>query len=239
MLQRLVQNETLPPACGWGCAAGGGCCVQGRRWAVTSPGCRRAACTRVTWVRRAITTGWGKSAGPRCITRFAQPDALRPVPAPAAPRSVAACGWGCAAPGGREGCTASVGGRRSTVSDWASSKQRRRTAPSPPLRRAARVAGRASRGCGGSDRFRMREVRRPGCHNALRGGCRFRRPPPAARLFGGSLPHLRSPRARVAITRFPPRDAGGPFPAPAARGSSPRPPACGWGCARGGGALHP
>jgi hypothetical protein len=85
---RRPGSVTRPPAGGWGCARRGGRCVHARRRAATSPGCRRAAGTRTAQLRRGIPSGWPKSAGPRCITRFAHLDARSPFlhPPPAVPR---------------------------------------------------------------------------------------------------------------------------------------------------------
>ena len=82
-----------PPACGWGCARGGGRWGQERRRPTASPLCPRAACTPVAWLRRAILPDGRSRRDWVATTRFAQPDAGGPSGA-AAPRSVAATGGG-------------------------------------------------------------------------------------------------------------------------------------------------
>jgi len=94
---------------GRGCGAGGGSGRQGRRRAATSPGLRRAACAPVAQVRRAMTSGWPKSAGETRALRFFENAAncdqgvrisrhraaRRFRPGPGAPRSGAEMRRGC------------------------------------------------------------------------------------------------------------------------------------------------
>jgi len=56
----------------------------GRRRAAVSPGRRRAACTPVAQVRRAVTSGWPKSVGSGCHNALCTARCRPPVPAPAA-----------------------------------------------------------------------------------------------------------------------------------------------------------
>jgi hypothetical protein len=78
-----------------------------------------------------------------------------------------------------------------------------------------------------------------GCRIVVRRDADAQSARPWRRCAGEYVPDGRSRRGRVAITRIPPRDAGRPSRRPPPRRPSPRPPACGWGCARRGGRLHP
>jgi hypothetical protein len=84
--------------------------IQERRRAATSPGRRRAACTRVAQLRRAILpaarVGWHDAHRiARCRPPIPAPAARGPSPRPPAR------GWGCAA-GGSAASRGARGGRR-------------------------------------------------------------------------------------------------------------------------------
>jgi hypothetical protein len=85
-----------PPACGWGCGRAEGTRALESQRAATSRACRRAACTPVARLRRAITSGCPKSAGLGCHHAHPHNDAGGQFRAPAArgpsPRPPA-CGW--------------------------------------------------------------------------------------------------------------------------------------------------
>jgi hypothetical protein len=152
--------------------------IRERRRAPTSPGHPPRSLHARGAVAPRDTSRMPRLGG---ITRFAQPNAPRPVPAPAAPLPVAATA------GVRMGM------------------------------RAARNAT-APRNAGGRPRHRDADARLHAC---------------GAGAPDDDFPDGRSQRGRVAITRIP-RPLSAP-PPPAARAPSPRPPARGWGCARGGG----
>jgi hypothetical protein len=104
--------------------------------AVTSPGCRRAACTPVARLRRGIASRWAVLAGSGCHDAHPAARCRRPVPPPAVwRRRPPAGGWGCA-----------PGGRRPHGAEGAASRH----FGVPPLHREADAQPtRARRGCAG------------------------------------------------------------------------------------------
>jgi hypothetical protein len=117
--------------------------AQERRRAATSPGCRRAACTPVAQLQRAILPAPVLGG----ITRFAPSDAARGPPSrrrSPSPRPPA-CGWGCAAgrraPASMIGAGLAGGGRALFFAGTPTRSPRARgaVAPSDTLLRGGRV----------------------------------------------------------------------------------------------------
>ena len=181
--------------CAASVAEGGPFCEHGviheRRRAATSPRRRRAACTHVARLRRAMTSGWPKSAGPCCITRLAPPasPATRSGARRPSPRPARADGDARRAEGGAStiGAEPAAGWRTIFLpvirqGRRAATRQDAHAQPERPWRRCAGViaSGRPkSAGSGGHNALRARDAgagsgancRAPSRRPPGRGGC--------------------------------------------------------------------
>jgi len=85
---RRPRSVAATAAGGWGCAAGGRRCIHAHRRAAISPGWRRAACTPVARVCRAILpgarVGWHNPLQAAPMPPARSPAARRPSPRPPA-----------------------------------------------------------------------------------------------------------------------------------------------------------